>query len=158
MCIQSYWTISLFPLLVKAAPPRSCKTLLSLRGQGLEFLAGLRRPAPLQFPPIRRVEGCPSAVEVTAPPSAEALRPELPLQQHQAPYLGAVRANVRFDAGGQLADGGQVNVKHLRAPLQRRRDRPAHLRVVPGPHRSRLTEQAFEIQSGCSRRRWVLAI
>jgi hypothetical protein len=101
-----------------------------------------------------RVSGFPAAVQVAAPPPAEPFRSELPLQQHQAPHLGAVPANVRFDAGGQLADGGQVDAEQLRAPLQRRRDRPAHLWVVPRPHRSRLPEQAFEIESRdtCHRR------
>jgi hypothetical protein len=36
-------------------------------------------------------------------------------------------------AGGQLAHGGQFDAEQLRAPFQRRRDRPAHVRVVPGP-------------------------
>jgi hypothetical protein len=54
-------------------------------------------------------------------------------QLHQAPDPGAVGADVRLDLGGQLADGGQVDAEQLRAPLQRRRDRPAQVRVVPGP-------------------------
>ena len=67
----------------------------------------------------------PSAVEVAASPPAERLRPQLPLKQHQAPDLGAVRADVRLNVGSQLADDGQVDAEQLRAALQRRRDRPA---------------------------------
>jgi hypothetical protein len=29
---------------------------------------------------------------------------------------------------------GQVDAEQLRAPLQRRRDRPSQVRVIPGPH------------------------
>jgi hypothetical protein len=75
----------------------------------------------------------PSAVEVAAPALAVRVRPEPPLKLHQAPNLGAVGAHVRLDRGGQLADGGQVDAEQLRAPLQRCRDRPAEVRVVPGP-------------------------
>ncbi len=76
----------------------------------------------------------PSAVDVAAPAPAVCPRPELALQLHQAPDLGAVRAAVRLDTRGKLVDGSQVEAEQLRAALQRRRDRPAHLRVVPGPH------------------------
>ena len=58
-----------------------------------------------------RAGGSPSAVQVAAPPPAEALWPELPLQKYQALDLRAVRANVGFDVGGQLADGGQVDAE-----------------------------------------------
>jgi hypothetical protein len=65
------------------------------------------------------------------PPPAERLGQELPLQQHQTPDPGAVGADVRLDVGRQLAADGQVDAEQLGAPLQRRRDRPAQLRVVP---------------------------
>jgi hypothetical protein len=76
----------------------------------------------------------PSAVEVTAPPPTVHLGPELAFQLHQAPDPGAVGAEVRLDLGGQLTDTGEVDAEQLRAPLQRRRDRPAQVRVVPSPH------------------------
>jgi hypothetical protein len=86
-------------------------------------------------------------VQVAASPPAVGFRPQAPLQLHQAPHPGAVRTDVGLDVGSELTDGGQVDAEQLRAPLQRRRDRPAQIRVVPGPHRSRLPEQMFEIQS-----------
>ena len=66
-------------------------------------------------------------VEVAAPSPAVGLGPELPFKLHQAPDPGAVGADVRLDLGGQLADGGEVDAEQLRAPLQRRRDRPARV-------------------------------
>ena len=81
----------------------------------------------------------PSPVEVAAPARAVRLRPELPLQLHQAPDLGAVRATIGLDAFSEFADGGQVDAEQLRASLQRRCYRPAQIRVVPGPHRSRVS-------------------
>jgi hypothetical protein len=87
----------------------------------------------------------PSAIEVTAPAPAVRLGPELPLQLHQAPDPGAIGAEVRLDVGGQPADGGQVDAEQLRAPLQRRRDRPAQVRVVPGPHRIRLSNTSSRV-------------
>jgi hypothetical protein len=102
-----------------------------------------------------------SAVEVAAPAPAVRLGPELPLELHQAPDPGAVGAEVRLDLGGQLADGGQVDAEQLRAPLQRRRDRPTQLRVVPGPHAAQHIEHKFEEESGTVRsptgslRAWV---
>jgi len=81
----------------------------------------------------------PSPVEVAAPARAVRLRPELPLQLHQAPDLGAVRATIWLDAFSEFADGGQVDAEQLRASLQRRCDRPAQVRVVPGPHRCRVS-------------------
>jgi hypothetical protein len=78
----------------------------------------------------------PSAVDVAAPAPAVGLRPELPLQLHQAPDPGAVGADVGLDVASQPADGGQVDAEQLRALLQRRRDRPAQVQVVPGPHRT----------------------
>src|SRR6266545_8333113 len=73
----------------------------------------------------------PSAVYIAAPPSAKRLGPELPLKQHEAPHLDAVGTDVGLDVGGHLADGGQVDAEQLRAPLHRRRDRPAQVRVLP---------------------------
>jgi hypothetical protein len=84
------------------------------------------------------------AVDVAAPPSAVRVGPQLPLKLHQAPDLGAVRSDVRLDASGQLAHGGQVDAEQLRAPLQRRRYWSVN-RVVPGPHRGRVSEHKFEI-------------
>jgi hypothetical protein len=55
------------------------------------------------------------------------LWPELELQLHQAPDPGAVGAEVGLDVGGRLLDRGQVDTQQLRAPLQRRRDRPARV-------------------------------
>jgi hypothetical protein len=78
----------------------------------------------------------PSAVEVATPAPAVRLWPELAFQLRQAPDRGAVGAEVRLDLRGQLADGGQVDAEQLRAPLQRRRDRPAQVQVAPGPHRT----------------------
>lgn len=58
----------------------------------------------------------------------------------------AVRTNVGLDVDGQLVDGGQVDAKQLRAPVERRRDRPAEVRIVgfPGPHGRKVTAQMFE--------------
>jgi hypothetical protein len=47
-----------------------------------------------------------SPVEVAAPARAVRLRPELPLQLHQAPDLGAVRATIWLEAFGEFTDGG----------------------------------------------------
>jgi hypothetical protein len=81
----------------------------------------------------------PSTVEVAAPPPAVGPGPELSLQLHQAPDPAAIGTDVRLDFGGRLAQAGQVDAEQLRAPLQRRRDRPSQARVVPGPHRPRLS-------------------
>jgi hypothetical protein len=80
-----------------------------------------------------------STVEVPAPAPSVRLGPELAFQLHQAPDPGAVGADVGLDVGGRLTDDGQVEAEQLRAPLQRRCDRPAQVRVVPGPHRSRVS-------------------
>jgi hypothetical protein len=66
-----------------------------------------------------------STVEVAPSPPAVRLWPELALQPHQAPDPGAVGAGVGLDLGGRLADSGQVDAEQLRAPLQRRCDRPS---------------------------------
>jgi hypothetical protein len=57
----------------------------------------------------------------------------------------------RLDIGGRLIDGGQVDAEQLRAPLQRRRDRPGHLWVVPGPHPSRLSNTCSRSHRQCYR-------
>src|SRR5215207_867730 len=80
-----------------------------------------------------------SAVEVAAAAPEVGLGPELAFKLHEAPDLGAVGAEVRLHRGGQLADGGQVDAEQLAASLQRRRDRPAQVQVVPGPHRTSLS-------------------
>jgi hypothetical protein len=77
-----------------------------------------------------------STVEVAASAPAVHLWAQLALELCQAPDPGAVGAEVGLDLGGQLADGGEVDAEQLRALLQRRRDRPAQVRVVPGPHRT----------------------
>jgi hypothetical protein len=72
----------------------------------------------------------------SAAAAAVGLGPELPLQLHQAPDLGAVRAAVRLDACGELPDGGQVDAEQFRAALQRRRDRPAQVGSCQVPSRA----------------------
>ena len=90
----------------------------------------------------------PAAVDVATPPPAVRLRPQLPLQQHQAPDLGAIRPDVRLDAGGHLADCGHVDAEQLRAAVERRRNRPAQVRVVPGPHRCSVSNKRSRIELG----------
>jgi hypothetical protein len=87
---------------------------------------------------------CSSAVEEAASPPAVHLRSELPLQLHEAPDPGAVSTDVGLDVGRRLLDGGQVDAEQLRAPLQRRRDRPAQ---VPGRAKSP-PRQAIELMFG----------
>jgi hypothetical protein len=72
-----------------------------------------------------------STVEVAASPPAVRLGSEQAFQLHQAPDPGVVGAEVGLDIRGRLADGGQVDAEQLRAPFQRRRDRPANVQVVP---------------------------
>jgi hypothetical protein len=93
------------------------------------------------------------AVDVASPPLAVRLRPELPLQVHDAPDRGAVGADVGLDLGGHLTDGGQVDAEQLRALLQRRRDWPAQVRVVPSPHRNTLSNRCSEQHRECYRPR-----
>jgi hypothetical protein len=76
-----------------------------------------------------------SALQVAAPAAAVGLGPELTLELHQAPDSGAVSSDIRLNVGGQRMDGGQVDAEQLGAAFQRRRDRPAQVRVVPGPDR-----------------------
>jgi hypothetical protein len=49
-------------------------------------------------------------------------------------------------------DGGQVDVEQLRAPLQRRRDRPAQVCVMLGPHRGSLPNTRSEHEGSVSDR------
>ena len=86
-------------------------------------------------------------VEVAAAPPGVCLRPEPPLKLHEAPDPGAVGADVRLDADGHLSDGGQVDAEQLCAPLQRRRDRPAQIRVVPSPHHGSVTNTCSKVHS-----------
>jgi hypothetical protein len=92
-----------------------------------------------------------SAVEVAAPAPAIRLGPELPLKLHEAPDPGAIGADIRLDVGGQLAHGSEVDAEQLRAPLQRRRDRPAQVRVVPSPHPNRLSNLRSRSHRQCYR-------
>jgi hypothetical protein len=79
-----------------------------------------------------------STVEVATSPPAVGLGPELALQLHQAPDPG-VGTEVGLDVGRRLTDDRQVDAEQFRAPLQRRRDRPAQVRVVPSPLRNRVS-------------------
>jgi hypothetical protein len=92
-----------------------------------------------------------STVEVAASPPAVRLGPELALQLHQAPDPGVVGTDVGLDVGGRLTDGGQVDAEQLGASLQRRRDRPAQVWVVPNPHRSRLSNACSRSHRQCYR-------
>jgi hypothetical protein len=69
----------------------------------------------------------PSAVEVAAAPPPVDLGPGSALELHEALDPGAVGAEVGFDVGGRLANRCRVDAEQLRAPLQRRRDRLAHV-------------------------------
>jgi hypothetical protein len=69
-----------------------------------------------------------------------------PLARVGAPTASRSRSWCRrrgcgLDAGGRLTDGSQVDAEQLRTPLQRRRDRPSQIRVVPSPHRDRLSNR-----------------
>jgi hypothetical protein len=90
-----------------------------------------------------------STVEVAASPSPVCLWPKLAFQLHQAPDPGSISADVGLDVGGRLVDGGQVDAEQLRAPLQRRRDRPAQIRVVPSPHQSSLSNTCSRSNREC---------
>jgi hypothetical protein len=81
----------------------------------------------------------PSTFEVAAPSPTVGLGPELSLKLRQAPDPGAVGAEVGLDLGRGLAEADQVDAEQLRAPFQRRCDRPSQARVVPSPHRPRLS-------------------
>jgi hypothetical protein len=80
-----------------------------------------------------------SAVEEAASPPGVHLWPELPLQLHPAPDPGAVSTDIGLDVGGPPLGWWPSRRRQLRAPLQRRRDRPAQVRVVPSPHRDSLS-------------------
>jgi hypothetical protein len=120
------------------------------RGAGTagEAVQGLAAGVPTRSVPRCVAGPGPSAVKVAAPAPAVRLGLELALKLHQAPDLLAVGTDVRLNVGGQLADGGQVDAEQLRAPLQRRRDRPAQVGLVPSPHRGRLPEHMFEERGG----------
>ena len=89
-----------------------------------------------------------STVEVAASPPAVGLWAEQAFQLHQAPDSDAVGADVGLDVGGRLIDGGQVDAEPLRAPLQRRRDRPAQVRVLAKSPPKQVIELTFGIESG----------
>src|SRR5918992_3865519 len=94
-----------------------------------------------QLVPVLWVGGRdPSPVEVAAPSPAVGLGSELSLKLHQAPAAGA-GAEVGLDLGRGLAEAGQVDAEQLGAPVQRRRDRPSQARVVPCPHRPRISNR-----------------
>jgi hypothetical protein len=88
--------------------------------------------------PMGRRSGFVDGRVAASPPTYASVWPELAFLLHQAPDPGAIRAPVGLDVGGRLLDGGQVDAEQLRAPLQRGRGRPARIRVVPSPHRTRL--------------------
>ena len=90
-----------------------------------------------------------SVVGVAAAASAVGRGSELPLKLHEAPDPGAVGAEVRLDLCGQRADGGQLDTEQLGASLQRRRDRPAQVRVVAGSTDS-VIEQTSMSDNGTS--------
>jgi hypothetical protein len=74
-----------------------------------------------------------STVEVAASPRAVRLGLEVAFQLHQTPDPGAIGTELGLDVGGRLTDGGQVDAEQLCAPLQRRCDRPAHVRSCQVP-------------------------
>jgi len=86
-----------------------------------------------------------ATVDVTAPAPAGRLGSELAFQLGQAPDPGAVSAHIGLDVGGRLTDAGQIDAEQLRAPLQRRRDRPAQVQVVPGPHRTSVSNTSSSV-------------
>jgi hypothetical protein len=57
--------------------------------------------------------------DVAAPDPTVGVGPQVPLELHQAPDLGAVNSNVGLDVGGRLADGVEVDAEQLGALLQR---------------------------------------
>ncbi len=75
-----------------------------------------------------------SRVGGRVPSTVERLGPWLPLQLHEAPDLGAVRAAAANVEPYIRADGGQVDAEHLHAPVERRRDRLVEVGRVPRPH------------------------
>jgi hypothetical protein len=86
-----------------------------------------------------------SALQVSAPAPAVGLGPELTLELHEAPDSGAVSSDVWLNVGGQRMDGGQVDAEQLAAVFQRRRDRPAQVRVVPSPHGPRVSNTSSTV-------------
>jgi hypothetical protein len=108
-------------------------------------LAGARRRPGRTVVPGR----APSTADVAAPDPSVCLSVALAHQPHQAPDLAAVDTDVGLDVAAPL-DDGRVDAEQLRAPLQRRGDRPRVSRVVqfPGPHADSLVEHTFEVQWG----------
>jgi hypothetical protein len=86
-----------------------------------------------------------SKVDVATPPPPERPRAQLPLELHDAPDPGAVRADAGFDVGSHLVCWWLVDAELLRTLLKRCRDRPATFRVVsfPDPHVRRVVEHTF---------------
>ena len=72
----------------------------------------------------------------------------MPLELHEAPDLDAVRADIGLDLSGHLADSGEVDAEQLCALLERRRERPAKVRVAcfPRPHVRSVVEREFEYE------------
>jgi hypothetical protein len=96
-----------------------------------------------------------STVDVAASAALVGLGPELPFKLHKAPDPGAICTDVRLNVGSQLADGGQVDAEQLGALVERCRNRPAQVRVVPGPHRNRLSNTGSRVdQQRCVVRGW----
>jgi hypothetical protein len=85
----------------------------------------------------------------TRPDAGGTPRAGAALKLHEAPDLGAVHADIGLDVGGQLADGGQVDAEQFSAVLQRCRNRPAQVRVVPGPHRSSVSNACSKLNREC---------
>jgi hypothetical protein len=114
-----------------------------------EFRLAARSPVVLLW-----VGGSNSAtVEVAASPPTVRRWSELALQLHQAPDPAAIGADVGRDVGGRLTNGGQVDAEQLCALLQRRRDRPAQVWVVPSSHRNRLSNGCSGSNQQCYRPR-----
>jgi hypothetical protein len=53
--------------------------------------------------------------DVAATDATVGVRPQLPLELHQAPDLSAVDPNIRLEVGGRRLDGVQVDTEQLRA-------------------------------------------
>ena len=77
-----------------------------------------------------------AAGDIAAADPAVGVRPQLPLELHQAPDLGAVDPEIGLDVGGRPPDDLEVDAEQLGAPLQRGRDRPGQGGIVrfPGLH------------------------
>jgi hypothetical protein len=117
------------------------------------FADELRASRPARHLKLKSVDGRCSRLTADRTPRAQ-----FPLKLHEAPNLGAVRADVGLDLGGHPADPSQVNAEQLCALLKRRRDRPAEVGVTrfPRPHPRSLAEQTFgnEARTGCPEKRF----